>query len=67
MVEMKAVTIAVKMAIKIVPIGEKSQDSFLRPKLVGIVDLPTRLSAASSPADTFSYNWLLLLKRMMLV
>jgi hypothetical protein len=56
MVETKAVTIAVKMAIKIVPIGEKSQDSFLRPKLVGIFDLPTRLSAASSPAETFSYN-----------
>ena len=54
--EMKAVTIAVKMAIRIVPIGEKSQDSFLGPKLVGIVDLPARVSAASSPPDTFSYN-----------
>jgi hypothetical protein len=65
-VETKAVTIAVRTAMRIVPAMPESQDSFLPPKLVAKVDLPSGVSVESSPADTFSYRRLLLLKRMML-
>jgi hypothetical protein len=66
-VETKAVTIAVRTATRIVPaVPERKEDSFLRPELVGSVDLSPSVSVESSPADTFSYKRLLLLKRMML-
>lgn len=65
-VETKAVTMAVRTATRIVPAVPESQDSLLRPREVGCVVLPSNVSVASSPADTFSYNKLLLLNRMML-